>query len=246
MKALVFALLAVLLVVGQVVTPVTAAPTALACGDTYVVQRGDYLSLIARTCGVTLTALLNANPEITNINRIFPGQVIRIVPGASIPVTGGTYTVVRGDTLSAIARRFGTTVTVLLNLNPSIIYPSLIYAGQVIRLPSGTTTNPGTGVPVTGTRISLSTNAVRANGQVTVSVWNFPANADIDFRLGKQGSAASVVVDSRTDSLGRATATITIPSTAVRDEKWTVLVLTTSQPAGQNTETTSPVITIIQ
>jgi lysozyme len=257
MKSAVFALITALLVAGLVLTPanaaVTAAPLAGACGDTYVVQRGDYLNLIARTCGVTLTDLLNANPQITNMNRIYPGQVIRIVPGSTIPLppappppSNTTYTVRWGDTLAVIAWRFGTSISTLLSLNPNIVNPSLIYAGQVLRLPGSTTTptQPGT-VPVTGSRVSISNSSVKAGGTVTVSVWSFPASAEIDFRLGKQGEAATVFVDAVTDAYGRATTTLTIPTTAVSGEKWVVLVLTTSQPAGKNIETLSPAITIV-
>ena len=45
-----------------------------------------------------------------------------------------TYTVVAGDTLSAIAQRFGTTVEKLCQLN-NIDNPNLIYVGQVLILP---------------------------------------------------------------------------------------------------------------
>jgi LysM repeat protein len=45
---------------------------------TYVVQRGDTLSGIARRFGVSLSDLEAANPEITDPSRIFPGQVINI------------------------------------------------------------------------------------------------------------------------------------------------------------------------
>ena len=45
-----------------------------------------------------------------------------------------TYTVRPGDTLWAIARRFGTTVQELVNLN-GIADPNLIYPSQVLRLP---------------------------------------------------------------------------------------------------------------
>ena len=51
-------------------------------------------------------------------------------PGPS----GNTYTVQAGDTLSAIAMRFGTTVAVLCQLN-NIANPNYIYVGQVLRLP---------------------------------------------------------------------------------------------------------------
>ncbi len=45
---------------------------------TYVVQRGDTLGGIARRFGVSLSDLEKANPQITDPDRIFPGQVINI------------------------------------------------------------------------------------------------------------------------------------------------------------------------
>lgn len=47
-------------------------------GRTYVVQPGDTLSGIARRFEVSLSALLRANPQIDDPDRIFPGQVINI------------------------------------------------------------------------------------------------------------------------------------------------------------------------
>lgn len=49
------------------------------------------------------------------------------------------YTVQRGDYLHAIARRFNTSVEVLISLNPSLAYnPNLIIPGQVLCLPAET------------------------------------------------------------------------------------------------------------
>ena len=44
------------------------------------------------------------------------------------------YTVKRGDTLSEIAQKFGTTVSSIVSLNPIIKNPNLIYAGQYLRI----------------------------------------------------------------------------------------------------------------
>ena len=51
-------------------------------------------------------------------------------------VTSGskTYTVKKGDTLSGIAKQYGTTVDKLVSLN-GIKNKNLIYVGQVIKLP---------------------------------------------------------------------------------------------------------------
>jgi len=56
------------------------------CGDTYLVEPGDWLSRIAPRCGVTVEALLAANPQITNPDTINPGQVLTI-PGPDVTAT---------------------------------------------------------------------------------------------------------------------------------------------------------------
>ncbi|MGB3024183.1 MAG: LysM peptidoglycan-binding domain-containing protein [Candidatus Saccharimonadales bacterium] len=63
---------------------------------------------------------------------------------------GGTYTIQSGDTLSAIAKRYGTTVDVLADLN-GITDPNKIYAGKTLKLPGGSTTpteTPAVAAPV--------------------------------------------------------------------------------------------------
>lgn len=62
-----------------------------------------------------------------------PGATARPGPAGS-PAAMRTYTVKTGDTLSAIAARFGTTVTALQKLN-GIADPSIIRVGQVLKIP---------------------------------------------------------------------------------------------------------------
>jgi LysM repeat protein len=50
------------------------------------------------------------------------------------PASSQNYTVVAGDTLSAIAARFGTTVDAIAELN-ALADTSLISIGQVLRIP---------------------------------------------------------------------------------------------------------------
>jgi LysM repeat protein len=56
------------------------------------------------------------------------------VAGGAVNTNYFVYTIVYGDTLSAIALRFHTTVAVLVQLN-HIANPNLIYAGNKLIIP---------------------------------------------------------------------------------------------------------------
>ncbi len=72
----------------------SATPPAPISGDTYVVQAGDTLKIIAARAGTTLEALLAVNPQITNINLIYVGQVIKLpARGSTTPTATPTAVV---------------------------------------------------------------------------------------------------------------------------------------------------------
>src|SRR6202008_2721252 len=102
-------------------------------GSSYTVQPGDTLGAIANRFGTSVTALSAAN-GITNPNRIFVGQVLTVA-GPSSPAAAPTtsYTVQLGDTLGAIANRFGTSVAALSAAN-GITNPNRIFVGQVLQV----------------------------------------------------------------------------------------------------------------
>jgi len=97
----------------------------------YVVRRGDTLTKIAAQFDTTVERLVEEN-NIANPNLIFPGQILRItnVPN---PVRTIEYVVRRGNTLSQIARDYGTTVAALVEEN-NIANPNLIFPGQILRI----------------------------------------------------------------------------------------------------------------
>jgi lysozyme len=105
------------------------APAPVAEGGVYVVKSGDTLSAIAQRFGTTYQYLAQIN-GIANPNLIFPGQKIK-VQAQALPQNERYYRVVRGDTLSAIAARYGTTYQKIAADN-GIANPNLIYTGQVL------------------------------------------------------------------------------------------------------------------
>lgn len=99
-------------------------------GTTYIVQPGDTLSSIASMYGTTYQSLAAIN-NIPDANKIYPGQEICI--DGTAPTSDEYYTIQLGDTLSAIAARFGTTWQWLAEVN-GISEPNLIYPGNTIRV----------------------------------------------------------------------------------------------------------------
>lgn len=68
------------------VLPAQIAPTPpTQPGETYTVEPGDTLLALAERLGVTLEALLEANPDIVDPNRISVGQMIRIPSAGVVP-----------------------------------------------------------------------------------------------------------------------------------------------------------------
>jgi len=109
-------------------------------GYWYQVKRGDTLAAIARKTGVPMDAIAGAN-GIVNINRIWAGTWLWIPKFDTPPVQpppGQTcrtkITVKPGDTLAAIARKYGVTVWNLAK-NNGIKNVNLIYVGQRLCIP---------------------------------------------------------------------------------------------------------------
>lgn len=111
---------------------------AWSCGTSYTVIGGDTLRQIALNCGTTIYALRRANPQVGGVDLIYPGQVL-LLPGAQIDQGNGyaVYIVARGNTLKSLAAQFGTSMDILISLNPDIYNPNVIYEGQRLTVPSG-------------------------------------------------------------------------------------------------------------
>ena len=97
-------------------------------GETYTVVKGDNLYQIALKFDTTVDALKTLNGLNNNVLSI--GQVLKIPSSDNNEII---YTVVAGDNLYQIARRFGTTVTAIMNRNN--LATNVLSVGQKLIIP---------------------------------------------------------------------------------------------------------------
>ncbi len=127
----------------------------ISTGSTYTVKSGDTLSGIAAKYGTTYQKIMSLN-GLSNFN-IYPGQKLKVsgTASSSSSSTSGhtssgsitTYTVKSGDSLSAIAAKYGTTYQKIMSLNGLTNFN--IYPGQKLKV-SGKASTGGSGSSSTG------------------------------------------------------------------------------------------------
>lgn len=100
----------------------------------YIVESGDTLFQIAKMFGTAVDVLAAYN-GIADPDVLTVGQIIRLPDGADTDCVR-IHIVKSGDTLGALANKYGTTQKALAEAN-GITDPDKIDAGSVLRLPSG-------------------------------------------------------------------------------------------------------------
>lgn len=104
---------------------------------TYTVKRGDTLSGIAKKYGTTVSKLKSLN-GIKNVNLIYVGQKLRIAGPAEQKKASNTakktyHTVVRGDVVSKLAAKYGSTISQIKSWN-HLDSRYTIYVGEKLRV----------------------------------------------------------------------------------------------------------------
>jgi len=135
---------------GQTITlqasaaPAPVAPPAPPAGaQAHTVVAGDTVYAIAQMYGTSVDAVLAAN-GLTRASVIYPGQQLVVAgsapqaaPAAATPAAqaappaAGSHAVVAGDTVYAIAQKYGTTTQAIFSLN-GLDASSIIYPGQTL------------------------------------------------------------------------------------------------------------------
>ncbi len=128
-------------------------------GDTITVRDGDTLSGIADRAGISVKSLMRLN-GISDPDKLTAGQTL-VVSGSggggyssqaapAKPLPTAPYTVKKGETVSELAERFGTTTNRLLQLN-NISDPKLLVAGKRIAIPGRPSTAASSSISSSGT-----------------------------------------------------------------------------------------------
>ncbi|MFJ1756019.1 LysM peptidoglycan-binding domain-containing protein [Kitasatospora sp. NPDC088134] len=134
-------------------TPATEAPRPAPNPDplpspapgaaTHTVAAGDTLTAIAARYGVGLDAVVNANPQLADPDRIEVGQVISLPTATAGAAAPPVHAVVPSDTLWDIAASRRVTLEALVAANTATVAnPDLIYPGQAIVIPDGSAPVP--------------------------------------------------------------------------------------------------------
>ncbi|MTI95996.1 MAG: LysM peptidoglycan-binding domain-containing protein [Firmicutes bacterium] len=152
---------------------------------TYTVKAGDQLGLIAHKYQTTVSEIMRLN-NLSNPDTLFVGQTL-IIQGTPReipdPYQDATHTVVAGDTLSALASRYNTTVARLADLN-NLSSPYIIRVGQQLVVGSERGSGAvaahwdyvnvefpiGTTAKVTDIATGISYNVVRLSGYLHTDV----------------------------------------------------------------------------
>ncbi|WP_243841814.1 LysM peptidoglycan-binding domain-containing protein [Salinibacterium sp. ZJ77] len=196
----------------------TVAKTTVTPPATHTVTAGDTVSSIAARYGLATASVLAAN-GLGWKSLIFPGQVLKLTNAAVAPTpapapapvasSGGRYTIVKGDTISGIAARFGVSTASVLTAN-GLSASSIIYPGQTIAIPGGTLSS----TPVSSVTPAPAPAPAPSNG----STYVIASGDTVSSIAAKFGVSVQAILDAnglQRSSIIYAGRTLTIPGASL-------------------------------
>ena len=124
---------------GMLVHPVWAATTAWFAGlelrqeprQDYVAYSFEFWEVVPDSGTTALTAVTVGDRETATGGSAAPGGSSS---GSAAAAQGEWHTVVKGDTLWGLSRRYGVSLSTIIALNPQISNPNLIFVDQKVRI----------------------------------------------------------------------------------------------------------------
>ena len=149
---------------------------ASALADSYTVVKNDTLWGLSKKYGVSVSALKKANGVSGHL--IYVGQKLQIptkstktaktsTSTSTVDTTSTTHTVVKGDTLWSLAKKYGVSVKALMKANN--LSSSTILIGQSLNLRAGMTTYGVNGVTTGSSSTAASTNTASSTSTTASS-----------------------------------------------------------------------------
>lgn len=218
----------------------STAKAQAAVPATYTVKSGDTVSSIAGRYGLATASVLALN-GLGWKSLIFPGQVLKLTGAAApapavqgTPTVGGRYTIVKGDTISGIAARFGVSTQAVLTAN-GLSASSIIYPGQTIAIPGvSPTLNAQPVSSVTPTPAEPTTPVVSTPAPVINSTYVIKAGDTVSGIAKKFGMSIQSILDANGltwSSIIYAGRTLTIPGVNVVQDGSSITPLTEEMAA---------------
>lgn len=154
---------------------------ASALADSYTVVKNDTLWDLSKKYGVSVSDLKKANGVSGHL--IYVGQKLQIpakstkavkaakatktTSASTVDTTSTTHTVVKGDTLWSLAKKYGVSVSALMKANN--LSSSTILIGQSLNLRAGMTTYGVNGVTTGSSSTAASTNTASSTSMTASS-----------------------------------------------------------------------------
>ncbi len=222
---------------------------ASALADSYTVVKNDTLWDLSKKYGVSVSDLKKANGISGHL--IYVGQKLQIptkstkatktaktsTSTSTVDTTSTTHTVVKGDTLWSLAKKYGVSVSTLMKANN--LSSSTILIGQSLNLRAGMTTYGVNGVTTGSSSTAASTNtasststsantqsqstASNSSASTTTNTNTAASNANTTSSTNTAASSSQAVSQAPTASTSTATTTASASASAITSYALTFL-----------------------
>lgn len=151
----------------------------------HIVKQGDTLFELSKKYNVPLQAIIDANPQLSDPNKLNIGDKIKI-PTNSTPGQGTDnvlykHVVKQGDTLFKLSKAWGVPLQALIDANPQLSDPNVLKIGDVINIPKVSTTPAPVPTPLPAPKPANSSTSPSQTGKKNTApkpIENLPPKAE--------------------------------------------------------------------